>query len=120
MFIFEGKEYFCIVEAAFGRLGSKWKIPILCCLQKKDKTFNEIERDLETISSKVLSQKLKSLEKGGAVIRTEVHDSLGRVNYSLTPEARELFLILLQLKELMIKVAAKVGSPIEDKDCSFQ
>jgi DNA-binding HxlR family transcriptional regulator len=65
--------------------------------------FNEIKR-LLGISSNVLAKKLKQLEQEGLVIRKAVfEDSPLRVEYKLTPLAKELDAIFIDLDKWIDK-----------------
>ena len=63
----------------------KWRLPIVLALTFGDKRFGEIQRDIEDISPKMLSQELKALEENKIITRT-MYDSMPVVvEYSLTP-----------------------------------
>jgi len=65
--------------------------------------FNEIKR-LLGISSNVLAKKLKQLEQEGLVIRRAIFEgSPLRVEYKLTPLAKELDAIFLDLDKWIAK-----------------
>lgn len=64
---------------------SKWALEILVLLYTmKSLGFEETRRALGKISSRVLSEKLKQLEKRGLVARLVVSESPPRVSYTLT------------------------------------
>ncbi len=50
-------------------LNGKWKLPIVLSLVNEPKRFNEIMKDVEGISPKILAQELKHLEQNELVIR---------------------------------------------------
>ena len=54
-------------------IGGKWKLRIIIALCEGNHRFNELQRILDGISAKVLSNELKDLELNGFVKRT-VHD----------------------------------------------
>lgn len=63
----------------------KWRIPIIISLTYGNKRFGEIQRDIEDISPKMLSQELKSLEMN-KIIRRTLYDTMPvTTEYSLTP-----------------------------------
>ena len=65
--------------------------------------FNEIKR-LLGISSNVLAKKLKQLEQEGLVTRRAVYDNSPlRVEYRLTPLAKELDVIFIGLEKWIAK-----------------
>lgn len=63
----------------------KWRIPIIISLTHGNKRFGEIQRDINDISPKMLSQELKALEEYKIITRT-LYDSMPvTVEYALTP-----------------------------------
>lgn len=50
-------------------LNGKWKLPIVLSLVNAPKRFNEIMKDVEGISPKILAQELRHLEQNELVIR---------------------------------------------------
>ena len=50
-------------------LNGKWKLPIVLSLVTAPKRFNEIMKDLNGISPKILAQELKHLEQNALVVR---------------------------------------------------
>lgn len=77
--------------------GGKWAFLILGELHSGAKHFNELGRDLG-ISTKSLSDALKSLEAHGVVIRT-VHPSTPvTVEYSLSEKGRDFESVFLEMK----------------------
>ena len=75
----------CPVATTVQLIGSKWKLLILRNLLARPWRFNELRKDLEGISQKVLSDSLRALESDGIVARTVYPEVPPRVEYSLTP-----------------------------------
>jgi DNA-binding HxlR family transcriptional regulator len=46
-------------------IGGKWKLRIIVALKEGNNRFNELQRTIDGISSKVLSTELKDLELNG-------------------------------------------------------
>ncbi len=62
----------------------KWRLPIIISLLHGNKRFGEIQRDISTISPKMLSQELKALETN-KIISRKLYDSMPvTVEYSIT------------------------------------
>lgn len=74
----------CPVATTVQIIGSKWKILILRNLLSRPWRFNELRKDLEGISQKVLTDSLRSMEKDGIVTRTVYAEVPPRVEYSLS------------------------------------
>ena len=78
----------CPVATTVALIGSKWKLLILRNLLARPWRFNEMKKDLEGISQKVLTDSLRSLEEDGIVIRTVYPQVPPKVEYSLTELGR--------------------------------
>jgi DNA-binding HxlR family transcriptional regulator len=59
----------CPTRQILDRVGDKWAVLILLLLRHEAMRFNQLRRDIEGISQKMLSQVLKSLERDGLVKR---------------------------------------------------
>lgn len=75
----------CPVATTAGLIGSKWKLLILRNLLSRPWRFNELKKNLEGISQKVLTDSLRSLEADGIVTRTVYAEVPPRVEYALSP-----------------------------------
>ena len=74
----------CPVATTVRLIGSKWKLLILRNLLARPWRFNELKKNLEGISQKVLTDSLRSLEEDGIVTRTVYPEVPPRVEYSLS------------------------------------
>ena len=74
----------CPVATTVALIGSKWKLLILRNLLARPWRFNELRKDLDGISQKVLTDSLRALEADGLVIRTVYPEVPPRVEYSLS------------------------------------
>ncbi len=74
----------CPVATTVQLIGNKWKLLILRNLLTRPWRFNELRRDLDGISQKVLTESLRSLEEDGIVSRTVYAEVPPRVEYALT------------------------------------
>ena len=74
----------CPVATTVQLIGSKWKLLILRNLLARPWRFNELKKNLEGISQKVLTDSLCSLEEDGIVTRTVYPEVPLRVEYSLS------------------------------------
>lgn len=74
----------CPAATTINLIGSKWKLLILRNLLVRSWRFNELKRNLDGISHKVLAASLRSMEQDGIIAR-KVHDTRPpTVEYSLT------------------------------------
>lgn len=74
----------CPVATTVQLIGSKWKLLILRDLLVRPWRFNELKKDLEGISQKVLTDSLRSMEEDGLVNRTVFPEVPPRVEYALS------------------------------------
>lgn len=74
----------CPVATTVQMIGSKWKLLIMRNLLARPWRFNELQKSLEGISQKVLTDSLRSMESDGIVIRTVYPEVPPRVEYSLS------------------------------------
>ena len=74
----------CPVATTVQLIGSKWKLLILRNLLARPWRFNELKKDLQGISQKVLTDSLRSLEEDGIVTRTVYPEVPPRVEYALS------------------------------------
>ena len=78
------------VRDALDVLSGKWKIPIIVALSQGNYRFRELHRQVQGITTRMLSKELKEMELHGLVSRT-VYDSLPvTVNYELTTHGKSL------------------------------
>ena len=74
----------CPVATTVALIGSKWKLLIMRNLLSRPWRFNELKKDLEGISQKVLTDSLRSMKADGLLTRTAYPEVPPRVEYTLT------------------------------------
>ena len=74
----------CPVATTVQLIGSKWKLLIMRNLLARPWRFNELQKDLEGISQKVLTDSLRSMEADGIITRTVYPEVPPRVEYALS------------------------------------
>ncbi len=90
----------CPVRNVVARFGNKWALLVILVLSENEPIrYNELGRKIPDISSRVLSNTLKTLEADGLVLRTFYQEVPPRVEYSLTDTGRSLVPIILELTE---------------------
>ena len=89
----------CPVATTVQLIGSKWKLLILRNLRMRPWRFNELRRDLEGVSQKVLTDSLRALENDGIITRTVYPEVPPRVEYSLTDLGKSFLPVLDVIKE---------------------
>ncbi|WP_406487459.1 winged helix-turn-helix transcriptional regulator [Streptomyces phaeochromogenes] len=89
----------CPVREVLDRVAGKWSVMIIVAAAHGPIRFTELERSVEGISRRMLTLTLRNLERDGLVTRT-VHPTVPpKVEYELTPVARELHASLLGLTD---------------------
>ncbi|CAM5440309.1 MULTISPECIES: winged helix-turn-helix transcriptional regulator [Streptomyces] len=89
----------CPVREVLDRVSGKWSVQILVAAAHGPIRFTELERGIEGISRRMLTLTLRNLERDGLVTRT-VHPTVPpKVEYELTPVARELHETLQRLTD---------------------
>ena len=74
----------CPVATTVQLIGSKWKLLIMRNLLARPWRFNELKKNLEGISQKVLTDSLRSMEDDGIITRTVYPEVPPRVEYALS------------------------------------
>ena len=74
----------CPVATTVQLIGNKWKLLIIRNLRARPWRFNELQKNLEGISQKVLTDSLRSMEADGLITRTVFAEVPPRVEYSLS------------------------------------
>jgi DNA-binding HxlR family transcriptional regulator len=80
----------CPVARTARIISGKWTMLIIRDLASGVKRFNQLERSLHGISPKTLSERLRSLEEEGVILRQTFAEVPPRVEYTLTEKGRDL------------------------------
>ena len=75
----------CPVATTVQLIGNKWKLLIIRNLLVRPWRFNELQKSLDGISQKVLTDNLRSMETDGIITRTVYAEVPPRVEYALSP-----------------------------------
>lgn len=84
----------CPTRLALDRIADKWTVLIVGRLAQGTHRFGELRRDIDGISPKVLTQKLRELERDGIVTRKIYPSIPPKVEYNLTPLGQTLIQLL--------------------------
>lgn len=80
----------CPVARTADIISGKWTLLIIRDLTTGTKRFSELERSLEGISPKTLSERLTALEREGVLRRQTYAEVPPKVEYSLTEKGQAL------------------------------
>ena len=89
----------CPVATTVSLIGSKWKLLIMRNLLARPWRFNELQKSLDGISQKVLTDSLRSMEADGIIIRTVYPEVPPRVEYSLSELGESMRSIIKSMEE---------------------
>jgi DNA-binding HxlR family transcriptional regulator len=87
-------DQYCPTRLALDRIADKWTVLIVGRLATGIRRFSELRRDIDGISPKVLTQKLRELERDGVITRKIYASIPPKVEYSLTPLGQTLIDLL--------------------------
>jgi len=115
----------CPTEFALTVLGGKWKTIILAYLSERPCHYGELRQLLPGLSDKVLTERLKDLQRSGLISRERRAVSKSRVPYVLTARGATLKPLLSDLYAWGNRHAGSfgvhVGNPLkrlDGSDCS--
>lgn len=74
----------CPVETTLMLISDRWKVLIIRDLLEGTKRFGELKKSIGSISQKVLTANLRSMEESGLINRKVYPEVPPRVEYSLT------------------------------------
>ena len=79
-----------IISTLLSRIGDKWTVLVVETLGTGPKRFNELRREIPSVSQRMLTLTLRNLERDGLVSRTVTPTIPPRVDYELTELGRSL------------------------------
>ena len=107
-----------VVQAEFrravGMISGRWKLEILWLLSHGVHRFGELKRGLPGITQHMLTAQLRALEKDGLIKRTIFAEVPPRVEYEITPNARRLRPIFVEIVKWAEDNERGVTEPAEE------
>lgn len=97
----------CPIETTFRIVGKRWTILIIREIFRGNTQFNRFMENIEGITPKVLTERLRELERLGIVRRRIVSEYPVRVEYSLTDMGKGFEPILLSAASFSMKYMPK-------------
>ena len=91
MHTFKGKKYPCCASLTMGVIGGKWKTVILYHLMNEPLRYNQLRKEMQSVTERTLSIQLKKLEEDG-IVKRKVYTTRPplKVEYSLTKFGKTL------------------------------
>ena len=88
----------CPVTSALDIVGDKWTLVVIkLMLLEQKKTFKEFSESDESIAPSILSNRLKTLEKIGFIIKKKLPDNQKTNHYLLTEKGLSLTPVVVEL-----------------------
>ncbi len=78
------------ISALLQRIGDKWSVLVVTTLAGGGRRFNELRREIPSVSQRMLTLTLRNLERDGLVSRKVTPSIPPRVDYALTELGRSL------------------------------
>lgn len=72
------------ISTLLSRIGDKWTVLVVATLGDGSRRFNELRREIPSVSQRMLTLTLRNLERDGLVNRTVTPSIPPRVDYELT------------------------------------
>jgi DNA-binding HxlR family transcriptional regulator len=72
------------ISTLLSRIGDKWTVLVVTTLAAGGKRFNELRREIPSVSQRMLTLTLRNLERDGLVSRAVTPSIPPRVDYALT------------------------------------
>ena len=95
----------CPLTECMAFLGGAWTPNVLWYLRNGPRRFNELRRDIDGVSAKVLSDRLRRLVADGVLERRVMPTTPPTVEYELTDLGREI----LPAVDAIVKVGQRLG-----------
>jgi len=116
MYQFKGKTYPCCASLTMGIIGGKWKTVILYHLLDGTLRYNELRKQMPTVTERTLSLQLKTLEEDG-IVKRKVYTSKPplKVEYSLTDFGKTLIPLIQSIADWGVMVVEEQdGTRLKD------
>jgi DNA-binding HxlR family transcriptional regulator len=79
-----------IISTLLSRIGDKWTVLVVQTLSQGPRRFNELRREIPSVSQRMLTLTLRNLERDGLVSRKVTPSIPPRVDYALTELGQSL------------------------------
>ncbi|WP_236951436.1 winged helix-turn-helix transcriptional regulator [Ketogulonicigenium robustum] len=91
-------------------VGNKWTVLAILILSEGPKRYNQMRREIETISQRMLTVTLRGLERDGFIVRRVITDRAPpQVEYSLSPMGEAVVPLLFSLCDWSARHVAKIA-----------
>ena len=98
------------ISDLLSRIGDKWSVLVVTTLGAGSRRFNELRREIPSVSQRMLTLTLRNLERDGLVSRAVTPSIPPRVDYALTDLGRSLLKPLSALSEWALENVGAIHS----------
>lgn len=98
----------CLIEPLIEAISGKWKLLIIYWLAQETSRFNQLQRNLGSITHRTLTRQLTELQTSGFVARKDFKTIPPHVEYSLTPLGQSLIPLLRVMHDWAAEHAPKL------------
>ena len=102
----------CPIREVLKYFSGAWTVEIYWHLSSGSKRFGELQRALEGVSAKVLTQRLRELEELGVIVRDVKETFPPQVEYSLSEMGQRFLPILDSISEVGLDLLRKYKKTI--------
>ena len=96
------------ISTLLSRIGDKWTVLVVQTLGQGSRRFNELRREIPSVSQRMLTLTLRNLERDGIVSRTVTPSIPPRVDYELTALGRSLLVPVSGLSDWALRNIARI------------
>lgn len=96
------------ISTLLSRIGDKWSVLVVSTLADGSKRFNELRREIPSVSQRMLTLTLRNLERDGLVSRRVTPSIPPRVDYALTQLGQSLQMPILALQQWALDNVAAI------------
>lgn len=107
--IIQHERFYNPVDFVLKKLGGTWKIPVLWRLRLRTWRYTELQKDIEHISQKMLTQTLKELEREGFVSKKIYPEVPPRTEYTITTKGKRAVEIITVLRNYGLELMKEEG-----------
>jgi DNA-binding HxlR family transcriptional regulator len=107
--IIHNQRFYNPVDFVLKKLGGTWRIPVLWRLRSKTWRYTELQKDIEHISQKMLTQTLKELEADGFIFKKIYAEVPPRTEYSLTAKGKKAIEVITYLRNYGLQLMKDEG-----------
>lgn len=114
------KEFNCSISVTLDIFNDRWKLSIIWHLLDEDKRFKDLHSEIDDITQKTLTVKLKELEKKNIINREVFAQVPPKVVYSLTDAGKRLRPVLNDMFTWGVGYVEEFGKITHDVNCKLK